>query len=441
MGAFFILALMKPTSLLELLLSSDGVSIDSRTIRPGQLFFGLSGTQADGSQYAKNALDAGARAVVVQGGIQTIGEDDRFWYVDDVLLTMQTLAREYRQFLKCTVLAITGSNGKTTNKNLLYKVLSQRFRAHSTTGNFNNHIGLPLTILNAPTDTQFLLLEMGTNHFGEIQELCSIAQPDFGSIINIGKSHLEFLHSIEGVLKAKAELADALLERNGKLFLNEEEESLVPLSGHPVEKIPFDMNQLPGGGRLHILQSAPDIKLEIKDAQGESTFIHSVLWGHHNVLNLLHAIAIGLYFGVDVKNLGQALSEYVPGNNRSQIIIWKGHKVYLDAYNANPTSMESAIRGFRSVYPDQGILVLGDMGELGDVATREHQAILALVEELDFNQVYLIGEEFRRSRMDRYPGFIFLNDVSELSGVSFAVGEPILIKGSRFMALERLLED
>lgn len=434
---------MDTQPLFKLLLRSTGASIDSRTIRPGQLFFGLSGSQTDGSRFAGQALDTGAMAVVLRGEPPADPQDERYYYVDDVLETMQTLARDYRRYLNCEVMAITGSNGKTTNKNLLHMVLSTRLRVHSTAGNFNNHIGLPLTILNAPQDTQFLLLEMGTNHFGEIRDLCRIAEPDYGSILNVGKSHLEFLLSVEGVLRAKSELADALYGRDGWLFLNEEEPSLSPLQKHPVKKISFDRNALPGNDfKVTVRKSTPSIELEITSATAsESYLVHSALWGDHNVLNLIHAIAVGSYFQASMDQMVEALTGYTPVNNRSQIINWRGHQVYLDAYNANPTSMAHAIRSFRAGHPDTGVLILGEMGELGAVAAEEHLSILELLTELGFDDVYLVGDEFQRAGEGRFPGFRYVTDVVELKNEVWPEGIPMLIKGSRFMALERLVEE
>lgn len=432
---------MNNTSLFDLHLQSTGASIDSRTIRPGQIFFGLSGENSDGSQYAEKALEGGALAVVLRHDVVQKKDDHRYWYVKNVLATMQELAKEYRRWLDCTVMAITGSNGKTTNKNLLNAALSTRYRIHSTAGNFNNHIGLPLTILNAPSDTDFLLLEMGTNHFGEIRDLCRIAEPDYGSIINVGKSHLEFLESVEGVLRAKSELADSLVERGGQLFLNKEEPSLQALLDHPVQKIMFDREALPRSDfRMKVHRSSPDIELELYSVLGGKRYrLTSPLWGEHNVRNLLHTLAVGTYFEAGMEQMVEVLSRYEPADNRSQIISWKGHRVFLDAYNANPTSMAQAIRSFRAANPNQGVLILGEMGELGEVAGPEHESILRLVEELGFDQVYLVGTEFKRVGEERFSDFRYVSDVMDLETETWPSGSPILLKGSRFMALERLI--
>lgn len=424
-------------------LSSTGASIDSRTIRPGQIFFALPGDHTDGSKYAAQALEAGASLVVVKEDSSSSYRDGRYCVVDDVLATMQSWALAYRRYLDVPVMAITGSNGKTTSKNLLATALSTRYRVHSTAGNYNNHIGLPLTILNAPVDTEFLLLEMGTNHFGEIRDLCRIGEPDYGSIINVGKSHLEFLLSVEGVLRAKSELADFLLARDGQLFVNIGEPSLRPLMDHPVRKIILDRNRLPGSAyKVEVIQSVPDIVLRLISASEEQEFLlRSSLWGEHNVQNLIHALGVGAYFGIEMGSMVDVLSGYTPSDNRSQIIEWRGHRVYLDAYNANPTSMAHAIRGFRAVNPGKGILILGEMGELGESAAGEHLSILKLVTELEFEEVYLVGEQFRRSGEKDFPHFHYVTSVKDLLDREWPGDDVMLIKGSRFLALEGLVKE
>lgn len=430
----------KHRELMARLLDGSGVSFDTRTILPGNVFFALQGEHADGNKYASEALEKGASVAVVSACPE---EDSREGYlqVDDVLESMHILARDYRRYLGIPVLAITGSNGKTTNKNLLTTALSQRYKVHSTVGNYNNHIGLPVTILNTPLDAEFLILEMGTNHFGEIRTLCSIAEPDFGSILNVGKTHLEFLESVEGVMKAKAELADYLLDHNGRMFLNREEKSLDPLHDHPVDKVVFDRNSLPDTEYVVEVDCiVPHVVLRLRsEKEGRSLTLKSSLWGDHNVQNLIHAIAVSSYFGIKAEDTVKALSNYVPQNNRSQIVSWKGHKVYLDAYNANPTSMVRALRSFRMAHPTEGALILGQMGELGATAEDEHKTILKLIEEMGFQQVWLIGELFKEAGGDRYPQFNFRPEVSLVKEAMIKDGEPILIKGSRSMALERLV--
>jgi len=434
---------MTNQSLLDILLNSSGVSIDSRTIQPGQIFFALPGTQTDGAEYASQALAKGALMAVVPKDCAPVDQKGYYREVDNVLTTMQSLARDYRRHLAIPVLAITGSNGKTTNKNLLAAALETKFKIHYTAGNFNNHIGLPLTILNAPPDTEFLLLEMGTNHFGEIKKLCEIAEPEYGSILNIGKTHLEFLHSVKGVLRAKTEMADYLYKHDGQLFLNLDEESLDPLQDHPVDMIFFDSEHLPQTDYVvHTEQIIGSIVLSLQsESAAKRLTLNSTLWGGHNARNLIHAIAVSSYFGVEMEIIVEALSAYVPQDNRSQIISWKDHKVYLDAYNANPTSMAQAITFFRMAHRTDGILILGDMGELGDTAAKEHEFILEIIDDFEFAQVWLVGELFREAGENRYPDFHYCPDVLSIDENAIIAGKPILIKGSRSMKLERLVED
>ncbi len=273
--------------------------------------------------------------------------------------------------------------------------------------------------------------------------MCRIGEPDYGSIINVGKSHLEFLLSVEGVLRAKSELADFLKTQGGQLFVNIGESSLRPLMDHPVRKIILDRNRLPGSEyKVEVVQSVPDIVLRLISASKEQEFLlRSSLWGEHNVQNLIHALGVGAYFGIEMGSMVDALSGYIPSDNRSQIIEWRGHRVYLDAYNANPTSMAHAIRGFRSVNPGKGILILGEMGELGEAAVGEHQSILKLVTELGFEEVYLVGEQFRRSGEKDFPHFHYVTSVKDLLDREWPGDDVMLIKGSRFLALEGLVKE
>lgn len=427
---------------MALVRNGAGADIDTRTLMPGNIFFALQGTQTDGHQFVEKAFEKGAAAAVVSRPEFLL--DDRCFLAEDVLKMLQDLASWYRDYLDPVVMAVTGSNGKTTNKNLLNAVLQKRYKIHSTAGNFNNHIGVPLTILNAPAGTEFLLIEMGTNHFGEIAELCRIAKPDYGSILNIGKSHLEFLGSEEGVLKAKSELADFLVRQGGILFFNEEEKSLQPLKDHTVGKVVFDRGHLPGEEevKIEVVREVPFVQLNIFSRGIREQSLSSVLWGGHNLRNLIHAIGIGLYFKVPASEIVSALQEYTPKDNRSQIIEKEGFQIFLDAYNANPTSMRLAVEGFASVFPE-GAVVLGDMGELGESSAGEHRSILALIGSYPFKRKILVGPLFREAGR-RLEDFEFYDDVHVLKQVFDQIQKDseipaVLIKGSRSMELERLL--
>lgn len=427
---------------MALVRNGAGANIDTRTLVRGNIFFALPGTQTDGHQFVKKAFEKGASAAVVSR--PDFLYDDRCVLAEDVLKMLQDLASWYRDYLNPVVMAVTGSNGKTTNKNLLNAVLQKRYKIHSTAGNFNNHIGVPLTILNAPAGTEFLLVEMGTNHFGEIADLCRIAKPDFGSILNIGKSHLEFLGSEEGVLKAKSELAEFLIGRGGLLFLNEEEMSLQPLMDHAVRKVIFNREHLPGEEEVKIeaVREVPFVQLKIFSSGIRVQTLSSVLWGGHNLRNLIHAIGVGLYFKVPVSEIVSALQDYVPKDNRSQVIENEGFEIFLDAYNANPTSMRLAVEGFATVFPE-GAVVLGDMGELGESSAREHRSILSLIRSYPFKRKILVGPLFRAAGRG-VDEFEFYEDVHALKHIFDQIQNDseipaVLIKGSRSMELERLL--
>lgn len=433
-----------PEKLWAVVREGAGACIDTRVLQKGNVFFALPGEKTDGHRFVNQALEKGAGAVVISDPEFKL--NDRCFVTEDVLGLMQETAREYRKEIGPVVLAITGSNGKTTNKNLLHLVLKRKYRVFSTQGNFNNHIGVPLTLFNTPADTEILVLEMGTNHFGEIRALCEIGLPDYGSILNIGKSHLEFLGSEAGVLKAKAELADFLEQHGGRLFLNREEKSLKPLLQHPVEKIIFDRHDMPGEPvmKMKIERTVPHIAAIIVAEGKTADHLHSELWGEHNARNLIHAAAVGLYFEVSPTDIAEALSEYRPENNRSQIIEYRGVQIYMDAYNANPTSMRLAITAFSEIYPSGGALVLGDMGELGETELAEHRAILFEVASHNFEKVFLVGSLFARAGKEKFRQFEYFRNAEELQKEFAALLDgktcpAVLIKGSRSMTLEKLL--
>lgn len=427
--------------LLSLVQQGVGASIDTRTLQEGNIFFALPGNYVDGHRFVEHALNKGASAVVVSKRGSVLNE--QCYLVDDVLDAMQHLARYYRHFLDPVVMAVTGSNGKTTNKNLLKAIFQKKYKTHATSGNYNNEIGVPLTILNAGVSTEFLIVEMGTNHFGEIDQLCRIAEPGWGSIVNIGKSHLEFLGSEEGVLKAKAELADYLSLHDGVLFVNKEEKSIDPFMEHKVRKIVFDRNHLPGTveRKIRVEKETPFIQLEIME--GEKLWkVHSPLWGAHNVKNLIHAIGVGLYFDVPVEEIVMALESFSPEDNRSQILEEDGFQIYLDAYNANPTSMYAAIKAFSEIHPE-GAVVLGDMGELGECALEEHKNIVEKILSMSFRKRLLVGSLFTRAAEGK-PGLTCFSDTESAQKVFDALrSDPsisaVLIKGSRSMGLEQLV--
>jgi UDP-N-acetylmuramoyl-tripeptide--D-alanyl-D-alanine ligase len=429
-------------SLYSIYLAHPSISTDTRKIKPGSIFFALSGSNFDGNTFAHEALRLGASFAVVSD-ISLKG--DQFIYVEDTLDALQSLANHHRRQFHIPVLAITGSNGKTTTKELITKVLGGKYNVHATVGNLNNHIGVPLTLLGITNDTEFVVCEMGANHPGEIALLCKIAEPTHGFITNIGKAHLEGFGSIEGVKKAKGELFDYLKEHDGFSFVNNDDPNLLDLATRLPQKVTFGF----------IDSTHPDVLLNYTPHVGEPGFklsdslsgleLRSTMFGQYNASNLLAAYVVGKHFGVDQTKIAEILAQYVPGSNRSEIIQYKGCTIVKDAYNANPSSMELAVRSFAEQYPD-GWLVLGDMKEVGQESNDAHLQMINLTSTFPFGRVYLIGEGFRHSfeisgiRDSRYHTVGDILSLKNLWHWEECRGKAILLKGSRSMQLERLLE-
>ena len=426
---------MQIKDLYQIFLDSQGVSTDTRTLRKSQLFFALKGANFNGNKYAKQALEAGAKIALIDEA--EFKENEQYILVNDVLETLQKLANWHRKQLKIPVIGITGSNGKTTTKELIHTVLSKKFRCYATEGNLNNHIGVPLTLLRLKKDTEIAIVEMGANHVGEIEQLSKIAEPDYGMITNIGKAHLEGFGSLEGVKKAKGELYDFIRESGGKLFVNGDLDYLVKMSEN-MDIVTYGKNskwQISGT----IAEHFPFIKIKVNNPEIE---INSHLTGEYNFYNIMAAVCIGHYFEIDNNLIKEAIENYIPANNRSQVIKKGTNTIFLDAYNANPTSMRVAIENFSKV-PDtsQRIVILGDMKELGKYSSEEHQKILELLESAGFTLCVLVGKEFKNTA-NGFEG-IFFENVSELSewlNKQKFSNSYILIKGSREMQLEKLLD-
>ncbi len=415
--------------LYDIFLKSAGVETDTRKIKPGSMFFCLKGENFNANEFAAEALEKGAVAVVAD---ELHFEDERIIQVDSVLEVMQKLANFHRRHFDIPVIGITGTNGKTTTKELIYTALSAKFRVHATAGNFNNHIGVPLTLLSMPGDTEIAVVEMGANHKHEIGELCRIAEPDYGIITNIGKAHLEGFGSIQGVIETKKELYDFVAEREGHLFVDASNDLLMDLSAGikrstygAVEKADFQ-------GR--IVASEPFISLEF---QGE--ILNTKLLGNYNFTNIMAAIAIGSYFDVDKKSMLKALSNYSPSNKRSQFLDTGRNKIYLDAYNANPTSMRNALESFRDINIPGKVAVLGDMLELGKESPKEHAEIIEILKKLDIEDVILVGVEFSKVNNGEFNAFVDTDEASRFLKEKAKKGKFILLKGSRGIGLEKLL--
>ncbi len=415
----------------SLFLKSPNVSTDTRTIGANCIFFALKGDNFNGNKYGAQALEKGAAYVILDE--KEYATSNKFIVVDDVLQTLQELATYHRNYCDAKIIALTGSNGKTTTKELINVVLSKKYKTTATKGNLNNHIGVPLTLLTIKKDTEIAIVEMGANHLEEIAFLCKLAQPDFGYITNFGKAHLEGFGSQEGVIKAKSELYDYLIRNDKSIFMNADDSvQMAKLSGY-IKKYGFSTEKQ----RFHKIEffgADPFVKLKTEDS-----IISSQLVGGYNFTNSAAAVLIGKYFNVPLPDIKAAIESYVPENNRSQIIKKNGHKIILDAYNANPTSMEAALQNFDAMGNNPKVAFLGDMFELGESAAQEHQYIADLVAKMNIEKVFLIGENFFEVKTAHQKFDSFEAISSYLEKESLPAKSHILIKGSRGMALERLL--
>ncbi len=436
-GLFYFHSTMSIADLYDLFRASTGVCTDTRMIADGNLFFALKGANFDGNRFAQQALDAGANYAVV---------DDPKWeghaqmvVVSDVLSSLQDLATYHRQQFDIPLLAITGSNGKTTTKELISRVMDSHYPVHYTKGNFNNHIGVPLTLLAMPLGTEMAVIEMGANHQKEIAALCQIARPTHGIITNIGKAHLEGFGGIEGVKKGKGELYDYLAQHRGLAFINRDEAFLTDMAQAVAVKLFYQRTQRPGLFQFQLLDDDNFLQLAFKDYDGRETVIRSQLTGAYNFHNIMAAVAIGVYFKVPADRIKSAVESYIPKNNRSQLLEWHGNQVILDAYNANPSSMEHALRNLERKPAADKLAILGDMLELGEVSPAEHLQIATLAKSVTPNLI-LVGKEFKAAaeqlQLQHFEGALDLRPWLHEQNYQDKL---ILIKGSRGIGLERIL--
>ncbi|MEO9570768.1 MAG: UDP-N-acetylmuramoyl-tripeptide--D-alanyl-D-alanine ligase [Polaribacter sp.] len=400
------------------------VDTDTRSIRKDTLFFALKGENFNGNNFAKKALELGAKYAIVDEDIYDTNPN--IILVDNVLKTLQKLANYHRNALNIPIIGLTGSNGKTTTKELINSVLSKKYKTTATIGNLNNHIGVPLTLLSMTPKTEIGIVEMGANHQKEIEFLCTICEPNFGYITNFGKAHLEGFGGIEGVIKAKSELYTYLEKNNKIVFVNPCDKIQVKKTKN-ITSVNFNKN-------LHFLEVNPFVKLS-----NNSIIIQSNLIGKYNYTNIAIACTIGDYFKVSNKEIKEAIESYIPENNRSQIIYKKHNKVILDAYNANPSSMKAALENFDAINEVNKTVFLGDMFELGETSLKEHQTIVDLVEKLNFDNSYFVGENFHQTESSKATFKTFDNLIEYLKNNPLK-HQSILIKGSRGMRLERLLD-
>lgn len=415
----------------QLFLEFPLVCTDTRKISPNCIFFALKGDNFNGNTYAAQALEKGASYAIVDE--EEFAGHDKAILVNNVLNTLQELSRFHRNYCKAKVIGLTGSNGKTTTKELITAVLSRKYKTIATKGNLNNHIGVPLTLLSITPDTEMAIVEMGANHLKEIEFLCKLAMPDFGYITNFGKAHLEGFGSEEGVIKGKSELYDYLTSHDKSIFFNADDPIQKEKLSNVIKKFGYSQNNSEFF-RIKLVGADPFVKISVDDIQ-----ITTQLVGSYNFTNCCAAILIGKYFNVELDEIKRGIENYIPQNNRSQIINKNGHHIILDAYNANPTSMKAALENFQQLKADYKIAFLGDMFELGKTAEKEHQEISNIATNMKFDQVFLIGENFFKTKSDlrKFKSFDHLRETLNNKTLKNAT---ILIKGSRGMALERILD-
>ena len=428
-------------SLYQLFLSGCGISTDSRNVKKGDIFFALKGENFDGNQYALQSLQNGAVLAVADD--LHLPDHPALFKVLDVLDTLQRLANLHRKQFSIPIIAITGSNGKTTTKELIAAVLNIHYPTHFTKGNLNNHIGVPLTLLAMPLNTEIAVIEMGANHQGEINDLCHIAEPTHGLITNIGKAHLEGFGGVEGVKMGKSELFKYL--KDGCIFLNQLDETLVSLSLDNKKKIIYTLSAQPDpNNALYEIENLPTqefLRVAFLSENGDYISAQTHLTGNYNLGNIMSAIAVGKYFKVPGDKIKMALENYVPSQNRSQYISYKGGKIILDAYNANPSSMEAALYNLFSIPHLHKIAILGDMFELGDEASVEHKRIADFADNPSLSQVILIGKNFEQVALEKkWVHFYTAAEAKNyFDSLPFSTSL-LLIKGSRGMKLETLVE-
>jgi UDP-N-acetylmuramoyl-tripeptide--D-alanyl-D-alanine ligase len=418
----------------SLFLKCTSVSIDTRKIESNSLFVAIKGDRFDANTFAKEALDKGASYVVIDNKEYYI--DSRTILVKDSLVALQELAKFHREYLKLPIIALTGSNGKTTTKELIQVVLSKKYKTKATIGNLNNHIGVPLTLLSFTAETEIGIVEMGANHKREIAFLCELAKPDYGYITNFGKAHLEGFGGVAGVIEGKSEMYQFLSESDKLAFINLED----PIQVEKSKKLrfySFGLNKENANVNIAAVKANPFVVVNYSDLQ-----ISSHLIGLYNANNLNAALTIGKYFDVDDVVIKEALESYIPENNRSQMMLKGTNEIILDAYNANPSSMLVAIENFLQLEKPNKMLVLGDMFELGEESQAEHKAIIALLSSEEKAVCCFIGVDFYTNRIEKSNFYFYetFGAFSDFLKVNKIENSTILIKGSRGMALERTLE-
>jgi len=424
--------------LYDIYLKHPWVQTDTRKLKLGDLYFALKGPHFNGNAFALSALDAGASFAVVDEPIPNSDAlHERIIHVKEVLSTLQALAKHHRQQFTIPFIGITGSNGKTTTKELIAAVLSSHFVTYTTKGNLNNHIGVPLTLLSVHSDAQMAVIEMGANHLHEIASYCEYTMPNYGLITNCGKAHLEGFGSEEGVKKGKGELFDYIKMHDGAAFVMQDYEYLNTMSAGIETLIYYGINKGAIQGKGNIVNGL----LQVTFTKGTSLPpIQTQLVGDYNLPNVLAAVSIGQYFQVPIEKIKNAIENYIPSNSRSQLVQWKNNDVILDAYNANPSSMKVAIDNFAHLKIENKIICLGGMKELGEATDQEHEVLVAYLQQFHWKQVVLVGIEFKKHRHS-YLYFEEIEDAKKWVSEQHFTNHTFLIKGSRGIQMEQLIAD
>tara|TARA_B100001287_G_scaffold275360_1_gene282783 strand:- start:10018 stop:11298 length:1281 start_codon:yes stop_codon:yes gene_type:complete len=412
-------------------LESSGIVIDSRKVYDNCMFFALKGPNFNGNEFAKEALNKGASCCIVDE--KKYIENDDYIYVNNSLKILQNLANFHRKKLKSKIIGITGSNGKTTTKELINSVLSEKFKTSCTEGNLNNHIGVPISLLKIENDCEIAIIEMGANHKGEIALLSSIAQPDFGYITNFGRAHIEGFGSEEDIIKGKCELYDFLKTNNGLIFYNHDDAIQNKQLANYSKKYSYGEN----GGDINYLTKSyiEKIVLDVKKKE-----INSSLFGKYNIENIMAAISIGYYFGISLESIGVGVKKYKSINNRSQLIKKEKNTIILDAYNANPTSMMSGLKYFNKIRSKNKVLVLGDMYELGSDEVKYHQEIIDYCEKIEAKSIFLIGSIFRQTKFsEKNLYFESTDELIKSKKLKEITDSMFFVKGSRGVKLEKII--
>ena len=420
-------------NLYSLFQSSSGVSIDSRSIKKDQIFFSIKGENFDGNSFALDAIDKGAKFSIVDDP-ELRNKNDKIIFVENSLKELQNLSKYNRSKSDVKVIGLTGSNGKTTTKNLICSVLSQKYNTLCTLGNLNNHIGVPLTLLNIKPETEVAVIEMGANHIGEIRNLCQICMPDIGLITNFGSAHLEGFGNLEGVIKGKTELYEYLIKNYGHIIINNDDQI-------QKEECKTDLYSSFG------MDKASDFVFEYTKKDNKLVLINNGyeyncnIYGDYNFQNIASAISVGIYLDLDSDQIQNGLSKFQTEENRSEVFEYHGNKIYLDAYNANPTSMIAAIDNFNQEIQDNKIMILGDMLELGDFSKAEHAKIIDYLSKMNVEAVYLVGQIFSSINISesKFKKFGDTEELIKSLDLTKVNNKNILIKGSRSIGLEKLI--